>query len=75
MNNEERKKGYETNRMSYKNLNEQEKDTAFEIVKKQIIKECTENNGDTDAILDDMALYYAEGCVYFYENGILTYEY
>ena len=75
MNNDENKTGYETNKISYENLNEQEKDTAFEIVKEQIIKEYTENNGDTNTITDDEVLYYAKGCVYFYENGILTHEY
>ena len=60
---------------SYENLNTDEKNRAFNLVKAQLIKETIENDGDIIDITDDKVLYYAKGCVYFYENGNLTFEY
>ena len=59
----------------YENLSDYEKEVAFKIVKEQIIKETIENDGDISNITDDEVLYYAKDCAYFYENGVLSFEY
>jgi hypothetical protein len=60
---------------SYENLHDSEKEQALKLVKTQMMKETIENNGDIDDITDGKVLYYAQNCVYFYENCVLRFEY
>ena len=63
---------------SYSDLSDYEKKQAFKLIKTQLIKEYAENDSDIDDIMNissDTIIYYAEDCVYFYENGRFAFEY